>query len=137
MEKLNQKLIVNNIIISNDITTNTIMTSTKVELNDIDIKNVDGFEYLKTIPDGSIDSRYLCVAAEQPLHAGHQVPVRSLDDEMEVIGPQAVSVNLEIGLPANLGQSLEKIMAIDLIVEGVLPTVPAAHQVVNGTRIAS
>jgi site-specific DNA-methyltransferase (adenine-specific) len=31
------------------------MTSTKAELNDIEIKNVDGLEYLSTIPDGSVD----------------------------------------------------------------------------------
>ena len=50
-----KKLIVNNTIGDSDITTNTIMTSTKPELNDIEIKNVDGLEYLSTIPDGSID----------------------------------------------------------------------------------
>lgn len=50
-----KKLIVNNTIIDSDITTNTIMTSTKTELNDIEIKNVDGLEYLSTIPDGSVD----------------------------------------------------------------------------------
>ena len=48
-----KKLIVNNTIIDSDI--NTIMTSIKEELNDIEIKNVDGLEYLSTIPDGSVD----------------------------------------------------------------------------------
>ena len=48
-------MIVNNTISNSQITTNTIMTSTTVELSDIEIKNVDGLEYLSTIPDSSID----------------------------------------------------------------------------------
>jgi site-specific DNA-methyltransferase (adenine-specific) len=54
INELNKKLIVNNTIGNNDITTN-IMTSIKAEVNDIEIKNIDGLEYLSTIPDGSID----------------------------------------------------------------------------------
>ena len=54
INELNKKLIVNNTIGNNDITTN-IMTSIKAEVNDIEIKNIDGLEYLSTIPDSSID----------------------------------------------------------------------------------
>ena len=52
--KTDTKLIANNIIGDSDITTDTITTSTKTKFNDIEIKNIDGLEYLSTIPDGSI-----------------------------------------------------------------------------------
>jgi len=51
----NKKLIPNNIIVDSDIATNTKMTTTNVENNNIEIQNMDGLEYLSTIPDGSID----------------------------------------------------------------------------------
>jgi site-specific DNA-methyltransferase (adenine-specific) len=53
-------LIVNNIIVNNDITKSTTMISNEIELKndvetDIEIKNMDGLEYLSTIPNSSID----------------------------------------------------------------------------------
>ena len=57
VNELNKKLILNNTSISNDITHNTIMEGTKTEpiVSDIEVKNMDGLQYLSTIPDGSVD----------------------------------------------------------------------------------
>ena len=40
------------------------------------------------------------VGAEEPFHARHQRGLGRLDDQMEVIGHQAVGMNLPFGLSA-------------------------------------
>ncbi len=44
-------------------------------------------------------------------------------------------MNLEIRLLASLGQGLEEILAIHLIVEDVFPPISTTHDVVDGTGI--
>jgi hypothetical protein len=75
------------------------------------------------------------VTAQQPAHACHQMALGCFHHQMEMIAHQTVGVNLEIRLLAGLGQSLEKFLAIHLVVENVLPAVPTTHDVVNGAWI--
>ena len=54
---------------------------------------------------------------------------------MEVIAHETVGMHLEIRLLTGLGQRLEEILAIHLIVEDVLPAIATTHDVVDGTGI--
>ena len=54
---------------------------------------------------------------------------------MKVVPHQAIGVHLKTGLLTGFRQRLEKVLAIDIIVENVLPPVPAAHHVVDRPRI--
>jgi hypothetical protein len=75
------------------------------------------------------------VTAQQPAHACHQMALGCFHHQMEMTAHQTVGVNLEIRLLAGLGQSLEKFLAIHLVVENVLPAVPTTQDVVNGAWI--
>jgi hypothetical protein len=75
------------------------------------------------------------VGAQQPCHASHQVGLGGCNHQMEVIGHEAISVNLKTSLLARFCQSLEEILPIHIIEEDLVPSVTTAHYVVNGTGI--
>jgi hypothetical protein len=75
------------------------------------------------------------VGALQPAHSGHQVAPGSFHHQMVMIVHQAVGVDLETGLLAGFGQSLEKILTIHVIQENRLAPVSPAHDVVDGSGI--
>jgi hypothetical protein len=75
------------------------------------------------------------IAAEKPAHARHQIGVRSFDHEVKVIGHQAIRVNLKPRLVAGFGQSLEKILPIDIARKDALTTITTAHYMINRASI--
>ena len=56
-------------------------------------------------------------------------------NQMEVIAHETVGMQSEIRLLTGLGQRLEEILAIHLIVEDVLPAIATTHDVVDGPGI--
>lgn len=73
--------------------------------------------------------------AQEPFHAGDQIGVGRLGDQMEMIAHQAPGVHLEGGLLASLGQRLDKVLPVHAAPKNILLAVPTAHDVVNGARV--
>ena len=71
------------------------------------------------------------VGAQQPAHARHQVGLRRLDHQMKVIPHQAIGMDLKPRLLTGLGQGLQKILPIHVVLENVFTPVPPAHDVVS------
>jgi hypothetical protein len=55
------------------------------------------------------------VGAQQPLHAGHQVGLRCLDDQVKMVGHEAIGMHLPAGFVASFGQCFEKPMAVIIV----------------------
>ena len=55
------------------------------------------------------------IGTEKPAHSRHQVGLRRLDDQVEVVFHQAVGVNFKTRLLTRLGQGLEEIVAIGIV----------------------
>src|SRR5437879_5643962 len=61
------------------------------------------------------------VSAQEPFHAGHQVGLGSLNDQMKMISHQAPGMDLPIGLGASLCERLQKQLPIFIAAENVFP----------------
>jgi hypothetical protein len=55
------------------------------------------------------------VGAQQPLHSRHQIGLGRFDDEMKVVGHQAIGVHLPAGFLARFGQRLEEAVAVMVV----------------------
>ena len=75
------------------------------------------------------------VSPQKPFHAGDQVGLGRLDDEMEMIFHQAPGVNLPAGFAAGFGEGGQKTVAIQVVVENGFAPIPAIHDVVDGAGI--
>ena len=75
------------------------------------------------------------VNPQQPLHADHQVGLRSFDHQVEVIAHQAKGMHLPLRLLTRLLQSGQKALAVQIVLENILPAVATVDHVVNRSRI--
>src|SRR5688572_12853474 len=75
------------------------------------------------------------VTAQEPLHAGDKICIRRFDDEMKVVRHQTIGMQLEASFLTSLGQRFQKILAIDIGRENVVPPITTAHDVINRSRL--
>ena len=73
--------------------------------------------------------------AQQRLHSFHQVGIRCLDHQVEVVAHQTEALNLKGGLPEALRQSRDEQHAVILVAKYRFQTVTSAHRVVDRPRI--
>ncbi len=71
------------------------------------------------------------VGPQQPFHARDQRGLRGLDDQMNMIGHQAIGMHLPKRLLAGFAQGPQKILVIRLALENRLAAVAAIHHVVD------
>src|SRR5260221_13688323 len=75
------------------------------------------------------------IGTEQPPHALDQIGIGRFQHKVKVILHQAIRVNLPSGFLAALCQRLEVILAIHVVQKDGLAAIPAAHDMVNSSRI--
>ena len=75
------------------------------------------------------------VGAQKPAHAGHPIRVGRLQHQMKMVAHQAIGMDLPFGLLAGLSQGLEKVQAVHIINENILPAVTTVHHMVDRARI--
>ena len=73
------------------------------------------------------------ISAQKPLHAGDQIGLGRLGDEMKMIGHEAEGVDLPAGFFAGGTKGLQETAAVGVVAEGGFAMVAAAHEVVDGT----
>jgi hypothetical protein len=56
---------------------------------------------------------------------------------MKMVAHQAIGMDLPTGLLAGLSQGFEKVLAVHIINENVLPAVTTAHHVVDRARVST
>ena len=71
------------------------------------------------------------VSAQQPLHPGDQIWLRSLDHPMEMIRHEDIGVNLPTRLGASLAQRVDEALSIRIIHDDQFAPVAAIHDVIN------
>jgi hypothetical protein len=71
------------------------------------------------------------VGAQKPVHAGHQVGLERLGDQVKMIQHEAKGMDLPAGLGAGLRHRLQKPHPVLVIAKDFLPAIPAVHHVVN------
>jgi len=67
------------------------------------------------------------LGAQQPTHPRHEVRLGRLDHHVKMITHQATGMHLEPCLLAGLRQGLEELLSSDIILEDLIPAIPAAH----------
>jgi hypothetical protein len=77
--------------------------------------------------------------AQESAHSRDQVGQRRLHHEMKVIAHQAIGMHLKTRLLTGLGQCLEEVQPIHIILENILPPIPAAPtwQIATGNSTRS
>lgn len=91
---------------------------------------------LKHMPDLPMPRVESCrVGRLEPLHARHQIPDRSLKQQMVVIAHQHIALNHESASPAHLAHRLKKNLPISFIMKNRLPPIPSAHHMIAGSLI--
>lgn len=75
------------------------------------------------------------IGTEEPAHPVHEVGVRRLHHEMEMIRHEAIGMDLKPRFLASLGQRLEEVVAIHIIQENVLAAISTAHHMIDRARI--
>jgi hypothetical protein len=77
----------------------------------------------------------LGIGAQQPFHSKRQIGLRSFDDQVKMVGHEAVGVNLPAGLLTSLSQSAKELGSILVVVKNVLPMIAAANDMIARTFI--
>src|SRR5437867_10964442 len=85
-------------------------------------------ELVATVKTGSI-------RAQKPFHAGHQVGLWGFEHQMKMIGHQAISMHLPIGLLAAFSERLYPPVPIRVVFENRLPPISPVHHVIDRIRI--
>src|SRR5215218_3506838 len=75
------------------------------------------------------------VSAQEPFHPCDQIGLRRLHHEVEVVGHQAIGMNLPTRLGTCFSQCGEEPLAIGVVLENSLSTVATVHDVIDRTRI--
>jgi len=73
-----------------------------------------------------------CVGAQEPFHAGDEIGLGPLGDEMEMISHEAEGVDLPAGFFAGLAQGAEERAAVGVVAKSGFAVVAPAHEMVNG-----
>ena len=71
------------------------------------------------------------VGPQQPFHAGHEVGLGGLDDQMKMIRHETIGMDLPTGLAAGLGEGVQKPLTIQVVAENKFATVTAVQDMVN------
>ena len=75
------------------------------------------------------------VGAQQPFHAGDEIGLGCLDDEMKMVRHEAAGMDLPTGLDAGFGEGVKEPLAIGVVAENEFTPVDAVQDVVNRTGI--
>jgi hypothetical protein len=62
-----------------------------------------------------------------------RLPPWGFGHQMEVVAHQTIGMHFEAGLLAGFGEGLQEVLSVDVVLENVLPAVPAAHDMADGT----
>ena len=74
------------------------------------------------------------VRAQEPLHAGDEIGLQRLGDEMEMISHETEGVDLPAGLGAGFAQSFEEGAPVVVIAKDGFAMIATAHEMVSGAR---
>jgi len=75
------------------------------------------------------------VGAQKPFHAGHQIGLWRLNDQMKVVGHQIIGVDLPTGFSASLPKRVHKAFSVLVVGEYFLVPVAPVHDVVKRARV--
>jgi hypothetical protein len=75
------------------------------------------------------------VSALQPGHPRNQVRFRRFQHHVIVIAHQAIRMHLPTRLFASFGQSLDKVVPINIVEKNLFSSITPAHHMIPGSRI--
>ena len=75
------------------------------------------------------------IADIEPLHRATQIGLRRFEDQMIMVRHEAVGMDPDCKLPAHSLQAAKKTLAIMIIVNNRILSLPTIHNVVKHTRI--
>jgi hypothetical protein len=75
------------------------------------------------------------VNAQQPFHAGDEVGLRRLKNEMKMIAHEAPGMDLPAGFGARLPESGQEKFAVVVVANDIEPVIAAAHHVIDRARV--
>ena len=75
------------------------------------------------------------VSGQQPLHTDNQIPSRSLEHQMKMVGHQAETMHLPIGLGAGLSQGAQEQLTVLGVAKDNLAMIATVHRMVNCSRV--
>jgi hypothetical protein len=90
---------------------------------------------LKNVPLKSVAAVEPCgVASVEPVHTGREVCVRGLDNEVEVIGEQAIRVAPPAETFDDVGKRPQELLAVAVVTKDAFATIAPRRDVVEAVR---
>jgi len=91
---------------------------------------------LKQMPEHFVPAIVtLRVRSLKPFYAGHEVPLRSVHQQMVMVGHEHISMNAPAGFLTRFGQGFEPALPILVVPEEVPPLIAPRHHVIDRAGI--